>query len=372
MEIYPIKITKPFKNNEVEIFHIENFGTSYGVEIDNDNNIYIPSFSDGYIFKVRNDLKKTSVLKIKNGKLENISFFEKFFFKSRLNKKINFYKGSFLRPHDIIFDKNNNMLITQMGLSYGGGLGKVDIVSNDMTLKKTLGLEMHNGKGMISPVMTNINDGLFYVTEFGADKILRFDENYQFIDWIGRIGEKNLDIENNSWSESKNFINISLKQPHAIKLGPDNNFYLVDSENHRIIKFDNNGELIGWIGKRDNNTLNYDWSNDGNSIKGEELGAFNVPIDLFFYKEFMYVSDCRNNRIVKLDLSGKSISWFGDTESENFSKNIWKNEEFNSILSNSYFGLNNPYGIRIKNDTIYIADKNNFRIKIVKFIKNLN
>ena len=29
------------------------------------------------------------------------------------------------------------------------------------------------------------------------------------------------------------------------------------------------------------------------------------------------------------------------------------NEEFNSILSNSYFGLNNPYGIRIKNDTIY-------------------
>ena len=36
----------------LKISHINNFGISYGVEVDKFNNIYIPEFSKGYIVKI--------------------------------------------------------------------------------------------------------------------------------------------------------------------------------------------------------------------------------------------------------------------------------------------------------------------------------
>ena len=44
---------------------------------------------------------------------------------------------------------------------------------------------------------------------------------------------------------------------------------------------------------------------------------------------------------------------------------IWNKEGF-SVKSDSLLGLNQPFGLRIKDRKIYIADRGNKRIKVIK------
>jgi len=360
------------KSKFLKIFHIKNFGVSYGVEVDKFGNIYIPEFSKGYIVKINSNFNNITLLKFKNNKLQKASILEIFFFNSKINRFFGIFKSNFLKPHDIYIYKTK-MYITQMGLGYLLGGGKVDILNLKGELIKTIGLSLNDGKGMISPVMTcSDSKSNSYISEYGGNRILVFDKSGNIKYWIGN---KNLNqnINNKEISKNNNLFNIKLKNPHSIKIGSDKNFYVVDSWNHRIIKFNKKGKFLGWIGKERSNKIKTNWNTSGKSKAGNELGAFNAPIDLVFYKKFMYITDCNNHRIVKINLNGKSVGWFG--ESEPPSNKIWKNENYKSKSSNSSFGFYNPYGMRIKDDTIYIADKNNFRIKIIRskklFDKNI-
>jgi len=364
---------KIYKSKILKIYHIEKFGISYGVEVDKLGNIFIPEFSKGCIVKVNKNLNNVNFLKLKNNSLKKLSFLEKLFFNSKVNNYLKILKGDFLKPHDILIDKSK-MYITQMGLGYLLGKGKVDILNLKGKLIKTIGSNLNSNKGMISPVMSFIDSkSNLYVSEYGGNRILVFDKLGYFNYWIGNYNTNKMrnEVELN---RNNNLLRVQLKKPHAIKIGPDKNFYLVDSWNHRIIKFNKKGKFLGWIGKQKNNKINFKWNFLGKSKAGNELGAFNVPVDLVFYKNFMYITDCNNHRIVKATLKGRSIGWFG--ESVINSKKFWKNEKYKSKSSNSFFGFCNPYGMRIKNNTIYVADKNNFRIKIIKsnklFDKNVS
>ena len=208
-----------------------------------------------------------------------------------------------------------------------------------------------------------------YISEYGGNKILIFDILGCFNYWIGNYDYDK--IKNKvELNRGKNILRVHLNKPHAIKIDSDKNFYLVDSWNHRIIKFNKRGRLLGWIGNQKNDKINHKYNFLGNSKAGNDLGVFNVPIDLVFYKNFMYIADCNNHRLVKVSLKGRSIGWFG--ESVINSKKFWKNEKHKSKSSNGFFGFRNPYGTRIKDNTIYVTDNNNFRIKVIKSKKLFN
>ena len=142
---------------------------------------------------------------------------------------------------------------------------------------------------------------------------------------------------------------INLLKPHAVEVGPDNNIYIADTGNHRILKFSINGDFKGWVGKNKNGKINDNWSTAGQSTKGDQLGAFNEPLDLVFKDDFIYVSEVGNNRIVKLGLDGKSYGWIGINEEKN--KFIWTKDISKKV------NLNNPYGLKIKNNVVYIANR---------------
>ena len=51
-----------------------------------------------------------------------------------------------------------------------------------------------------------------------------------------------------------------INHPHALRFGPDNKIYVVDTNNHRIVKFDKKGKFLGWIGKKKDGSINANWS----------------------------------------------------------------------------------------------------------------
>ncbi|HSH05371.1 MAG TPA: flippase activity-associated protein Agl23 [Anaerolineae bacterium] len=87
-----------------------------------------------------------------------------------------------------------------------------------------------------------------------------------------------------------------LNSPRNVAIGPDDNAYVLDSGNHRIVVFDADGEAI--------NT----WGTFGNSP-----GQFNEPWGIAVDDQYVYVADTWNHRIQKFTLAGEFVLTFGQS-----------------------------------------------------------
>ena len=95
--------------------------------------------------------------------------------------------------------------------------------------------------------------------------------------------------------------NGQFNYPYAIAVDKSANIYVSDTNNHRIQKFNSNGQFISKWG-----TL------------GSADGQFNMPYKLAFDRyNNLYVADCENNRIQRFSASGVfQAKWgsFGATD----------------------------------------------------------
>ena len=346
-----LEIDKKFFSDEESIIKIKGFKRAYGVNLIN-NNLLIPDFLDGYVYEV--DLKSFDCRKLilKNKKLKEQNNFKK------TKKEIKDYNGNIIQPHDIYVDQNNKIYITDLGLGKDQGKGKILVLDSEYNLLDTIGTEIHDNLGLLAPVMIYEKENIFYISEYGSNKILRFDAKFNFLDWIGTEDEKFSKINNNSWNNTKKFIDIDLLIPHAIKIDSNGLMYIADSGNHRILRYDSNGNYLGWIGKNNENEINNTWDDKKKSVPGIEPGAFKNPLDLFIMKDSILISEVRNNRISKINLDGIFQGWLS------FDK---KNEFFYwSKHSKDLVELNDPYGFKVHNNSIFIADRGNNRVLIIK------
>ena len=343
-----LKVNIKILSKEEKEIIVDGFKRAYGLGV-NENLILIPDFETGLIYQVNLKNKKSKILYRDGNRLKYLNFLDRLKF-NKIGKDI-------VQPHDIVIDKNLNIFISEMGPGRATGKGKITLFDKNLKLVDEIGIKMHANYGLISPVMISKNKDKFYVSEYGAHKILRFSSDFKFLDWIGKKGEIDKKIKNNSWNLSKQFINVDLNSPHAIKIGPNNNLYIADTDNHRILRYSNSGEFRGWIGKNQNGEINNNWNTDGVAVKGEELGAFNKPIDLVIYENFLYVSEIDNSRVVKIALDGKN---HGILSLDKTNKTYYW-----SISQKNKIHLTNPYGLKIKDNIFYIADRGNNRIKII-------
>ena len=332
---------KIFNENDKEIL-LTGFERSYGVAV-KDDLVFIPDFFSGLIYEFNLKNNKTKILKSHKNKLRPLSLFEKIF-KFRL-------KRSIFKPHDIFFDNELNMYISEMGDNEINQNGKISVFDNNLKFNRDIDFIVSKNYELQNPIMIYKKNDKFYLTENGRNIILRFNKNYEFLDWIGEESELN-----------NNFININLLNPHAIKVGSRNEIYIVDTGNHRILRFSYDGKYEGWIGKKSDGTINENWGKEGSSIKGSELGAFDSPCDLIVLDHYIYVSDTHNNRITKFSLDGKSIGLL--SFSKNYNHYTWSKKIENKI------DLQHPFGLKIKKNAIFIADRGNNRIKVI-YSKNL-
>ena len=319
-----LRIKKKIKGNQ-EITVVSGFTFSYGLGLDLKFDLYIPDFINGLIYRLSNNLNSYDIFILNKNHLTKSNYlkFKIIFYLFKLFKSNLFLK----KPHDIFFEKNGNFYIVEMGLGNGLGNGQVICFDKNNYLTENIGRYHNNKKGLIDPVMVTKDNDILFISEYGNSKIIKYDKNK-----ISQLVYKDNHQEN---------LDLKLDIPHAFKKGYDGNYYLADTWNHRIIKFSKNFHCLGWIGKQSDGQILSGWKIGLKTIKGNEDGAFNGPVDIAFNKKFIFLTDCFNNRVIKTDYSGK----------------------FQGLLN---YDLNNPYGLEFKNDTFYIADKGNHQIIIIK------
>ena len=359
-------------------------GAVYSVGVDNNNNIYATDFTNGYIYRFTIKDRKLDYslinLDLKTNQLifENISF-------SEIKKK----PGNFVKPHFVNFDKNENIAIVESGTSpkadpknpTAGKVREFNLNSGKFINEykvpeiESFKLDYPNDKyGWDFPVAITYDDqGNSYITEFRAHKISKFEKNR----FTGLIGYKNNNKEQELFYTDGKFKKEhrfgGLAFPHTLRVGPDKNIYIADTVNDRILKYSFEGKYLGWVGKSENGNITDTWTKEGKPIAGNDLGAFDDPIDIFFMDdESMLVSDKNNNRLVLINLNGKSRYWLGKRKKiiQNDKNENWKNNG-EPVASNGFIGFESPFNFVFKNDNLYVADRNNNRIKIIYNIKNL-
>jgi len=86
-----------------------------------------------------------------------------------------------------------------------------------------------------------------------------------------------------------------LRFPKGLALDAENNIYVIDSHNHRLVKFNSKGEFVA------------QWGSQGN-----QPGQFNEPWGVAVDREgYIYVADTWNHRIQKLGPNGDFIKMWG-------------------------------------------------------------
>ena len=137
--------------------------------------------------------------------------------------------------------------------------------------------------GYAARAMAFFTNGNYIATRTQSPSYVQiFNQNKQLIKEWGTYG-----------SGDSNFGNIE-----ELTIDDEQNIWIVDGVNHRIKKYDQNGNLLLKFGKQ-----------------GTANGDFDAPFGICYFKNKIYVSDTRNSRIQVFDKSGKYLKTFPNKNS---------------------------------------------------------
>jgi len=136
---------------------------------------------------------------------------------------------------------------------------------------------------------------------------------------------------------------LGLNAPRAIAYGKNDDLYVADSRNHRILHLASDGNLLDM------------WGSYADAFTGEApIGAFNEPWGVAVGPDgAVYVTDTWNHRVQKFTADGKPLKTWGQ-----FGQPIPGDTD----SASSFWG---PRGIAVDNSgRVYVADTGNKRIVI--------
>jgi DNA-binding beta-propeller fold protein YncE len=191
--------------------------------------------------------------------------------------------GEFDRPHDLDFSPSEDKLY-----AIDRDNGRVQVFDKNGTYLYEWGSE-GEGQGQFKvPYGVDVDsDGNVWIADRGNHRVQEFDSEGRFLLKVGSEG--NVDLE--PGSELGKFDN-----PRHVAVDDElKYFYVADSKNHRIQKFDINGTFVTSFGSL-----------------GSGAGQFNLPTTIVIDSNGdLYVSERGNERIQKLDSKGNPILMFG-------------------------------------------------------------
>jgi predicted membrane-bound mannosyltransferase/DNA-binding beta-propeller fold protein YncE len=127
-----------------------------------------------------------------------------------------------------------------------------------------------------------------------------------------------------------------LLTPRNVAIGPDGNIYILDTGNHRVVVFDEQGRPVTSWGEQ-----------------GSGQGMFNEPWGIVADDEYVYVADTWNHRIQKFTLDGDFVLSFGQ---------LGMLADVGADSGGYFFG---PRAIALlSNGQIAVTDTGNHRIQI--------
>ncbi|WP_210462126.1 thioredoxin-like domain-containing protein [Rufibacter roseolus] len=136
----------------------------------------------------------------------------------------------------------------------------------------------------------------------------------------------------------------SLRFPSKLISDEEGHLYLSDSGNNRILKLDTTGKVLEIIGS----------GREGFTDGSSEEAAFHEPHGLALLGQFLYVADTRNNAIRKVDLLHKQVKTVAGTGELSY---YFFHEEMGVPVN-----PNSPWDLAIEGNHLYIASAGNHQI----------
>jgi DNA-binding beta-propeller fold protein YncE len=167
--------------------------------------------------------------------------------------------------------------------------------------------------------LTEDKDGNYYIADTDNGRVEKFDLNGKFISTFGTLGS----------GEGE------MKEPNGVAVDNGGNAFVTDALNHKLLKFDANGAFVK------------EW-------KGPDTGFYG-PRDLAFGPNGqLYIIDQGRTRVVIMDTANETFSVWG-------------------TMGSADGQLNDPYGIDVSDDKVFVTDLGNNRVQVFdlsgKFIR---
>ena len=194
--------------------------------------------------------------------------------------------GQFLRPHDLEFDSNNNLLYA---VDRDGN--RIQVFDKNGTFQFTFGQKGNADGEFLVPYGLDVDHaGNVWVADRGNHRIQKFDSQGNFI----------LKFGNNDGSPSSE--PGKFDNPRHVEADRQLKYvYVADSKNNRIQQFDINGIFVRAIGE-----------------SGNKLGEFNLPTTIEQdSKGNFFVNERGNERVQKFDSNWNPILMWGSKGSNN-------------------------------------------------------
>ncbi|MCW5865514.1 MAG: hypothetical protein KIT52_20670 [Anaerolineae bacterium] len=204
-------------------------------------------------------------------------------------------------------------------------------------------------------------DGNVYVADTFAYRVQKFDADGNFIlMWgrdvqVGGVTGFEICLAAESCKAGTNGSgNGEFNLPHGVAVDGHGNVYVSDSSNHRIQKFDADGNYVGqWGGNGD------DGGKFDNPTGVAVDGAGNV-----------YVADSFNNRIQKFGPAGNFLFTWGydvlddGTSHADFEICTASDDCWAGIGGNGDGQFDDPFGVAVYGGNVYVADTFNHRVEV--------
>lgn len=249
------------------------------------------------------------------------------------------------RARQVAVDAQGNLYITDLD---NQRIRKVDAVTKIITTIAGTGVAGFSGDGglatlaqLYKPRDVQVDaSGNVFIADRDNHRIRKIDIATNNISTIAGTGTAGVSV---SLATS-----AQLNQPGGISVDNDGNIYIADSHNHRIRKIlASTGEIVTVAG---DGTANF--GGDGGLAIAAQLNTpGGVAVDA---NGNLYIADKENHRIRKVDAITQVISTVAGTGTAGFS---------GDGLATSA-DLNSPIGVALDgNNDVYIADRNNHRIR---------
>ncbi|MFQ5559799.1 MAG: NHL repeat-containing protein, partial [Nitrospinota bacterium] len=138
--------------------------------------------------------------------------------------------------------------------------------------------------------------GNIYVADCWNHRIQKFSTDWDFLLSFGKYGAGPAEFN----------------EPYAIEIGPDDLLYVVDRCNHRIQVFTTTGKFKGSVGKRGTTLEGELAELYGTPENLFKKPSFEFPNDIAFDSSSnLFVVDSNNHRVVRLDKQGRFVFSFG-------------------------------------------------------------
>ncbi|TAF67100.1 MAG: hypothetical protein EAZ55_05295 [Cytophagales bacterium] len=177
--------------------------------------------------------------------------------------------------------------------------------------------------------MVSDGKGYFYISDSGNNRILKTDIQGNIITIVGN-GKEGL--------KDGRFSEATFYEPHGLAV-KDNWLYVADTKNNVIRLVDFNSQTVRTIAG-DGSMGYYDRNEKWNTTV-----VPNSPWDVLIHENSLYVANAGNHQILRLELKDAKLYRFAGAGNEALTDGTTRNASFNQ-----------PSGLTLLNDILYVAD----------------